>query len=474
MSGIPVPDVVVVLPGITGSVLAKDGREVWAPTPGALFHAVLGLGRPVKQLQIVADDDWKAPDLGDGITATRIMPDVHLIPGLWKIDGYGGLERFLLETFDLTPGDNYFAFAYDWRRDNRASAKRLQESCNSWVQRWREKSGNTAARLVFVCHSMGGLVARYFVEVLEGWRNTRAVITFGTPFYGSLNAVEFFVNEVSKGLGPLRIDLTPLVRSLTSARQLVPSYRCIDLPEGSAAIPNRDVLPGWQAAWDAPAKEFVEELEEAARRNREEPSFAADPVVYRPIVGTDQPTLQSAEVRGDKVELLFHRGGSDEGGDGTVPLLSAALSGTEDQRTFAPQQHARLQAYDPMLDHLKGVLTALYHVRIEDLRRVMTSWFSYRGDDLYLSGEPVAVELATRSSLDEDLLPLVEATITVTDRMTGQQVLTMAARVPRESQRFELGTLPAGTYLVEVSGRRDTAPVSDVIVVATPDEAVEV
>jgi hypothetical protein len=127
-----------------------------------------------------------------------------------------------------------------------------------------------------------------------------------------------------------------------------------------------------------------------------------------------------------------------------------------------------------MLDHLKGVLTALYHVRIEDLRRVMTSWFSYRGDDLYLSGEPVAVELATRSSLDEDLLPLVEATITVTDRMTGQQVLTMAARVPRESQRFELGTLPAGTYLVEVSGRRDTAPVSDVIVVATPDEAVEV
>jgi hypothetical protein len=49
----------------------------------------------------------------------------------------------------------------------------------------------------------------------------------------------------------------------------------------------------------------------------------------------------------------------------------------------------------------------------------------------------------------------------------------MAARVPRESQRFELGTLPAGTYLVEVSGRRDTAPVSDVIVVAPPDEAVE-
>jgi hypothetical protein len=61
----------------------------------------------------------------------------------------------------------------------------------------------------------------------------------------------------------------------------------------------------------------------------------------------------------------------------------------------------------------------------------------------------------------------------VTDRMSGQQVLTTAVHVPRESQRFELGTPPAGTYLVEVSGRRDTAPVSDVVVVATPDEAVE-
>ena len=30
MSRIPIPDVVVLLPGITGSVLQKDGRDVWA------------------------------------------------------------------------------------------------------------------------------------------------------------------------------------------------------------------------------------------------------------------------------------------------------------------------------------------------------------------------------------------------------------------------------------------------------------
>jgi hypothetical protein len=35
------------------------------------------------------------------------------------------------------------------------------------------------------------------------------------------------------------------------------------------------------------------------------------------------------------------------------------------QRTFAPH----LQAYKPMLDHLKGVLAAFYQVRITGLRQ---------------------------------------------------------------------------------------------------------
>ena len=37
MTKVAIPDAVVLLPGITGSVLAKDGKEVWAPTPGAIW-----------------------------------------------------------------------------------------------------------------------------------------------------------------------------------------------------------------------------------------------------------------------------------------------------------------------------------------------------------------------------------------------------------------------------------------------------
>ena len=50
MPGTPVSDVIVLL-GITGSVLQKDGKDVWATSGGA------------------------------AVQAPRVIPDAHLIPG---------------------------------------------------------------------------------------------------------------------------------------------------------------------------------------------------------------------------------------------------------------------------------------------------------------------------------------------------------------------------------------------------------
>lgn len=474
MSRIPIPDVVVLLPGITGSVLQRDGKDIWAPSPGALLRGLASFGRSVRNLK-VTDDDWHAPDLGDGVVATRLMPDVHLLPGFWKIDGYTAIENFLLNTFDLTTGVNYHPFPYDWRRDNRAAAARLNQESEGWLRSWRQQSGHEGAQLILVAHSMGGLVARYFVEALQGWRNTRAVVTFGTPYYGSLNAVDFLVNGFDKKLGPLHVDLTPVLKSCTSVHQLVPLYRCVYRENAAAVTPARANLPGWSATWDQHLADFQTEMEQAAKTNRADPVFAGNPVVYRPIVGTDQPTRQSAVVTGDRVELRMDRGGSDEAGDGTVPLVSAALAGTEEQRTFAPQRHARLQNYDPMLDHLRGVLTSLYQVRIDDLRAAVTTWFSYDGEDVYLPGEPVEVRLRAQVALTKDLVPEVEAIARVVNVATGSEVLQRTLRVRRQWQKVTLGRLVPGSYCFEIdgpgtTGRGDTAPLSDVFVVAAPDE----
>ena len=45
-------DVVVCLPGITGSVLQKDGRDVWNISGGALINALATLGRSIGDLKL--------------------------------------------------------------------------------------------------------------------------------------------------------------------------------------------------------------------------------------------------------------------------------------------------------------------------------------------------------------------------------------------------------------------------------------
>lgn len=179
-------DVVVLLPGIGGSVLARDGKDVWAPTPGVALAGVLSLGGNIKRLKLDGDDP-DVDDLGDGVVATRLVPDFHFVPGLdWKIDGYTKFRDDVVRRFGVLPGDNYFEFPYDWRRDNRVAARALARRSHEWLARWREKSGDADAKLVLVCHSMGGIVARLFLEFLDGWRDTRTLVTFGTPYSGSV------------------------------------------------------------------------------------------------------------------------------------------------------------------------------------------------------------------------------------------------------------------------------------------------
>src|SRR5205823_6058877 len=158
------------------------------------------------------------------------FPDTHLVPGLWKIDGYGRITGAVQRIFDVNTGKNYFEFPYDWRRDNRVAARRLASQSRQWLKSWRASTGNEHAQLILIAHSMGGLVARYFLEVLQGWKDTKALITFGTPYRGALNSLEFIANGYKKKLGAVSVlDLSAVLQSLTSVYQLLPIYPCIDV-----------------------------------------------------------------------------------------------------------------------------------------------------------------------------------------------------------------------------------------------------
>jgi triacylglycerol esterase/lipase EstA (alpha/beta hydrolase family) len=99
------------------------------------------------------------------------------------------------------------------------NASRLKNFLEKQLPLWREHTGLKDAKVIFLAHSMGGLVARYYLEVLEGWQDCKALVTFGTPYRGSMNAIDFLAN----GYKLLKlIDLTDVWHSLPSVYQLMP------------------------------------------------------------------------------------------------------------------------------------------------------------------------------------------------------------------------------------------------------------
>src|SRR5919106_2339433 len=416
-------DVVVVLPGITGSVLQKDGKDVWNVSGGSVLRALLSLGQNVKELAL-EEDPHDVDDLGDGVTAPKVMRDIHLIPGLWKIDGYSKVLEYVTDTFDVRAGENFFEFPYDWRRDNRVAARKLAKDAQGWLAAWRQKSGADDAKLVLVGHSMGGIVSRYYLECLDGWRDTRVLVTFGTPYSGSLNAVGTLVNGMKKKIGPIGIDLSELVRSLTAIYQLLPTYACYDGGDGQLKRVDEAAIPHVDPAKAKAAAGFHDEIRNAVKAHEQDDEYREQRYDIRPVVGILQPTSQSARAAGDGVALVRSYDGEDQGGDGTVPRISATPVELEHEANamFASERHASLQNEDAVLVQLRGVMSGL-DVDFPAFRDAFpTIGLSLELDDAYQTGEPVHVRVRPEEEPADSLL------VQVSDTETGQEVARATLR----------------------------------------------
>jgi hypothetical protein len=183
-------DLVILMPGISGSVLQDSaGNDIWALSGGALYNWLLTSGDSLQGLALPPHTPGTRPP-DDGVRAARLMPDFHGVFGLWKIDGYRAIEKMLVDTFQFesrgNDPTNFIAFPYDWRRSNREAAEKLKVLVDKELHRWRAFSHFKNAKVVLLAHSMGGLVARYYLEVLEGWTDCRLLVTFGTPYWGAV------------------------------------------------------------------------------------------------------------------------------------------------------------------------------------------------------------------------------------------------------------------------------------------------
>ena len=458
----PMPDVLVVIPGILGSELRQHGHGAWGFSASAPLHAINTFGGSIGALRLSADSP--DPDqLVDGVVATRVLPDLHLIPYLWKIDGYSGLTETLTRTFDVARGTNYFEFPYDWRRDNRVAAKQLQNLSRQWLKNWRESSGNSGAKLIIVAHSMGGLVARYFLEALEGWPDAKALVTFGTPFRGSVNALRTLVEGIRKGPFGI-VDLSAFVRSLTSVYQLLPTYPCLQTVGGQLVhLSDGPEIANVETQRVRDARDFHTEIRQAVDRHLADDAYQRRRYRLIPVVGTFQETLQSARMTGGvKIEFAAEHAGQDLKGDGTVPRISAtpvefSNAGLE---TYVSTCHASLQNAAAVQHHVCEAIAAL------DLD--LSAW-QYREmavgqvkialhlEDAYWTDEPVALRVMT----DEPASPALYATVVGID--TGTEAAHIAFPPKQEGwQRAELPPLDAGAYRCTVEPEGGVGGVSDV------------
>jgi len=300
---------------------------------------------------------------------------------------------------------------------------------------------------VLVAHSMGGLVARYFTEIMGGASAVRQTVTLGTPFFGAVKAA--YLLNAGRG-APVwlpRARLRELALTLPGLHDLLPSYRCVDDAGGRLLTPA-DVA-GLGGDGELAAASFA--MQQALAK--------AGPDGLRTVVGVAQPTMQSMRlVRGVVVpQRHIAEAGvrTDHRGDGTV-YLEAALGGVEPV-SYLPQSHAGLARTPEAIAAVTAVLT---RQRLGPPMGAAGAGLDV--PDLVIAGEPGEAWV----DVPDDAMPSCR----VVDADTGAQV---AAPVPvrREGRLLVTLRMPAaGVYRVEVKTGGYSA-VTALIMALPPGEA---
>ncbi len=250
---------VIVIPGILGSRLVeKDtGRVVWGafagdfadpadPQGARLIAHPMGLGVPLYALRddVVSDGALDRVKVNVLILSIQIGAYVDILSTL----GVGGYrDEQLGKSGAVDYGDNHytcFQFDYDWRRDIVENARRFDQFVEQSAAYVRSIRGsNQPIRFDVVAHSMGGLLARYYLQYgssdlpADGsvppptWRGAARlenIVLVGTPNGGSASALINLVNGVE--IGPfLPTYQAGLLGTMPAVYQLLPRdrHRCV-------------------------------------------------------------------------------------------------------------------------------------------------------------------------------------------------------------------------------------------------------
>ena len=276
--------VVFVLPGIMGSELQADGKDVW------LSYWSLLRGHIDK----IAID---APT----VTVTGLVSSY-----------YRALCDYLADSHEVIP------FGYDWRHSIRNAASKLAEEVMKVVERTHEP-------IRFIAHSMGGLVVRRFIhDNPELWttlceRKGARFIMLGTPNRGSYDMVES-LSGMAKTVKQLA--LLDLEHTTSEIVEIVAAYQgALELlPQEDWKYFSADTWAGLRPVMDSRVQIKAQILSAAKNALQDLPECIPHTDRIRYVAGWAPKTVCGMKVEDGR--LLFQ---ATAEGDGRVPYKAGLL-----------------------------------------------------------------------------------------------------------------------------------------------------
>jgi pimeloyl-ACP methyl ester carboxylesterase len=226
----PYRNPIIVIPGLLGSKLVErsSGNIAWGAF--GLGHANPNTEAGARLIALPMDKGKKLSELKDGVVSAgaldRVVYNFLGFPmqlnayfNILRTLGVGGYkDQTLGEAGAIDYGDRHFTcfqFDYDWRRDIVENAQGLDRFIKEKTRYIREETekryGIKLEKVKFdiVTHSMGGLIARYYLRYggtdLPGngslpevtWAGARTVdhlVMIAPPNAGSLDTLHYLIN----------------------------------------------------------------------------------------------------------------------------------------------------------------------------------------------------------------------------------------------------------------------------------------
>ncbi len=319
------------------------------------------------------EPEYSGPEpiiLVPGITACvnlKVLTDLEESSYDWEIFGqyYQGLIK-TIEATGFTEGEDFFIGCYDWRKTNGYNSDEVvnsgEEYLTYWIDRALENSSST--KVDIVAHSMGGLLARSYIQGDRYRDDVDQFIMIGTPNYGAASAYHFWEGgEVPEQWQKFKWILKPYLtylkfkgfnitksstvqQNIPSIKQLLPTYDYLIDKESELTLSN-DAMQE-QNSWLKNLNQ-TENLEKLTERTSSVKIIYGDGLPTRNTITVDERTLLDITLgkwldgRPDE-NIIDNR----NNGDKTVLVSSATIEGIASS-TIESGEHGALPDQSALL-----------------------------------------------------------------------------------------------------------------------------